>query len=324
MSTILFTAWGYEVSILEFIAALTSFVGVWLGTTGKRITWPWWAISSALYGVFFYQVDLFASAVLQIVFIVAAVYGWKDWAPTGAVPGNMSNRNRRYVAIGTIVSVAILTPVLSNIGAAATWSDAFLLIGSLVALLDVGIAVLAGLLILPAMYVALASGVEIFDAQGGLIAGPGLIISVLPALFDNMGAIGGFVAFAFFALMTIASLTSSISMLEVPVSFVVESQGVRRPAAAMLLGSIIAVISLVIVFNFDLLFEWVVTVTTEMSQPLLGLFFCLFTGWIWNRSAILEEIKQGSPQAASGFFWRVWPFYIRFICPAAIIIVYLQ
>ena len=197
-------------------------------------------------------------------------------------------------------------------------------IGSLVALLDVGIAVLAGLLILPAMYVALASGVEIFDAQGGLIAGPGLIISVLPALFDNMGAIGGFVAFAFFALMTIASLTSSISMLEVPVSFVVESQGVRRPAAAMLLGSIIAVISLVIVFNFDALFEWVVTVTTEMSQPLLGLFFCLFTGWIWNRSAILEEIKQGSPHAASGFFWKVWPFYIRFICPAAIVIVYFQ
>ena len=197
-------------------------------------------------------------------------------------------------------------------------------IGSLVALLDVGIAVLAGLLILPAMYVALASGVEIFDAQGGLIAGPGLIISVLPALFDNMGAIGGFVAFAFFALMTIASLTSSISMLEVPVSFVVESREVRRPKAAMLLGSIIAVISLVIVFNFDALFEWVVTLTTEMSQPLLGLFFCIFTGWIWNRSAILEEIKQGSPNAASGFFWKVWPFYIRFICPAAIVMVYFQ
>jgi len=197
-------------------------------------------------------------------------------------------------------------------------------IGSLVALLDVGIAVLAGLLILPAMYVALASGVEIFYAQGGLIAGPGLIISVLPALFDSMGAIGGFVAFAFFALMTIASLTSSISMLEVPVSFVVESREVRRPRAAILLGSIIAVISLVIVFNFDALFEWVVTVTTEMSQPLLGLFFCIFTGWIWNRSAILEEIKQGSPNAASGFFWKVWPFYIRFICPAAIVVVYFQ
>ena len=133
MSTTLFTAWGYEVSILEFIAALTSFVGVWLGTTGKRITWPWWALSSALYGVFFYQVDLFASAVLQIVFIIAAVYGWKDWAPTGAVPGNMSNRNRQYIAIGTVISVAMLSPVLANIGAAATWSDAFLLVASLIA-----------------------------------------------------------------------------------------------------------------------------------------------------------------------------------------------
>jgi nicotinamide mononucleotide transporter len=133
MSSILFTAWGYEVSILEFIAAVTSFVGVYLGTTGKRITWPWWALSSALYGVFFYQVDLFASAVLQIVFIIAAVYGWKDWAPTGAVPGRVSTRNRGIIAIAVVFSVAALTPVLSGIGAAATWTDAFLLIGSLTA-----------------------------------------------------------------------------------------------------------------------------------------------------------------------------------------------
>jgi len=133
MSTILFTAWGYDVLILELIAAITSVIGVWLGTTGKRITWPWWALSSALYGVFFYQVEYYASAVLQIVFIVAALYGWKDWAPTGAVAGNLTVRNRRYIAIGTFLSVAVLSPLLSNIGAAATWSDAFVLIGSLVA-----------------------------------------------------------------------------------------------------------------------------------------------------------------------------------------------
>ena len=133
MSSTLFTAWDYEVSILEFIAAVTSFIGVWLGTTGKRITWPWWALSSALYGVFFYQVDLFASAALQIIFIIAAAFGWFGWAPTGAVPGSVTVRNRFYIAIGTIISVAALSPILSSIGAAATWSDAFLLIGSLVA-----------------------------------------------------------------------------------------------------------------------------------------------------------------------------------------------
>ena len=133
MSSIVFTAWGYEVSVLEFISAITSFVGVWLGTTGKRITWPWWALSSTLYMIFFYQVDLFASAALQIVFVIAAVWGWRDWAPTGAVPGYLSSRHRLYWAGATVVSVSLLTPVLSSIGAAATWSDAFLLIGSLVA-----------------------------------------------------------------------------------------------------------------------------------------------------------------------------------------------
>ena len=133
MSSIAFTAWGYEVSYLELVAAITSFIGVWLGTTGKRITWPWWAISSALYMVFFYQVDLFASAALQIVFIIAAIWGWRDWEPTGASPGFLNNRNRTYWVVITLVSVSFLTPVLSHIGAAATWSDAFLLIGSLVA-----------------------------------------------------------------------------------------------------------------------------------------------------------------------------------------------
>lgn len=197
-------------------------------------------------------------------------------------------------------------------------------VGSLVALLDVGVAVLAGLLILPAMYVALESGVQIYDDAGGLIAGPGLIVSVLPALFDNMGAVGLLVALAFFALMTIASLTSSISMLEVPVAYSVENRGMPRREAAIAVGSIITAISLVIVFNFDPLFDMVVNITTERSQPLLSLFICIFTAWIWRRNEILEEIRLGSPEAESGIFWKIWPFYVKFICPLAILAVYFQ
>ena len=133
MSFTVFTAWGYDVSALEFIAAIASITGVWLGTTGKRITWPWWALSSALYMVFFYQVDLFASAALQIVFIIAAIWGWRDWAPTGAAPGYLSNRHRLFIGVATLFAVSVLSPLLSRAGAAATWSDAFLLVGSLVA-----------------------------------------------------------------------------------------------------------------------------------------------------------------------------------------------
>ena len=197
-------------------------------------------------------------------------------------------------------------------------------IGGLVALLDIGIAVLAGLLILPAMYVALANGVEIFDAEGGLIAGPGLIVSVLPALFNTMGGAGVFVGLAFFLLMTIASLTSSISMLEVPVAYGVEHHNLERRKAAIIIGSIITLVSLTIVFNFDPMFDLVVSFTTEVSQPLLGFAFCIFAAWIWRRNDILQEIKQGAPEAERGMFWKIWPFYVKFICPVAILVVYYQ
>ena len=197
-------------------------------------------------------------------------------------------------------------------------------LGGMVALLDVGIAFLAGLLILPAMYVAQANGVQIYDVGGGLIAGPGLILSVLPELFNGMGVAGLLIAFAFFLLMVIASLTSSISMLEVPVAYAVENHGANRQRITLVLGAGITAICMVIVLNFARLFDLVVTVTTEYSQPLLGLFFCVFVAWIWNRDALLEEIRLGCPEVESGLFWKIWPPYVNFVCPLAILAVYYQ
>jgi NSS family neurotransmitter:Na+ symporter len=124
--------------------------------------------------------------------------------------------------------------------------------------------------------------------------------------------------------MTIASLTSSISMLEVPVAYIVENKGMRRTKAAMIVGAIIISISIVIVFNFDPLFDMVVNFTTERVQPLLSLFICIFAAWIWRRNEILDEIRQGNPGAEHGIFWKIWPFYIKFICPLAILAVYFQ
>ena len=126
-----FTAWGYEVSYLEFVASLVSFIGVGLGITGKRITWPWWALGSVLYGVFFLQYELYASAALQLVFIAAAVVGWFGWEPTGAKPGPLKNKNRIYVIAAIVLATLALGPVLKSIGAASTYVDAILFFGSL-------------------------------------------------------------------------------------------------------------------------------------------------------------------------------------------------
>lgn len=131
--TTFFTLWGYEVSYLEFVASVVSFIGVGLGITGKRITWPWYGLSGALYGIFFLQYDLYASAVLQLVFITAAIFGWFGWSASGAKPSRLTNLHRVAIA-GTILLLSlVIAPLLADIGAAAAYPDTLLLLGSMAA-----------------------------------------------------------------------------------------------------------------------------------------------------------------------------------------------
>ena len=195
-------------------------------------------------------------------------------------------------------------------------------LGAAVSLIDIGVAVLAGLLIIPAMYVALHNGVQIFAEDGRLLAEDTLIFAVLPSLFDTMGLVGLFVALAFFLLMSIASLTSSISMLEVPVSYVVENKNVSRHKAVWLIAAIIFAASVIIILNFSTLFGFVIALTIRYSQPLLGLMLCIFAGWVWKRNEILQELKKGDSNAEHSLFWRIWPWYVRFVCPVVILLMF--
>ena len=204
-------------------------------------------------------------------------------------------------------------------------SDANLpVVGSLVTLADTSIAFLAGLLILPAMFVAQNLGVTIFGDDGSLVSGPGLIFQVLPTLFESMGGVGLVVGFGFFVLMSIAAVTSSISMLEVPVSYAVENHSISRKKSTLLLSSAIFAISVVICLNFDMAFDAIITLTTEWAQPLISLLICLFAGWVFYRNSILNELKQGNHDIEHSFFWKLWPVYVKLICPALIAIIIYQ
>jgi NSS family neurotransmitter:Na+ symporter len=198
------------------------------------------------------------------------------------------------------------------------------MVGALVTLTDMSVAFLAGLLVLPSIFVAQNLGVTIYAESGSLIAGPDLIFQVLPALFKSMGVAGLFVGFAFFVLMSIAAVTSSISMLEVPVSYAVEAHNVDRKKATWLVGLILFAISATICLNFEALFGFVITLTTERAQPLLSMMLCIFAGWVFHRNSILEELKSGNPDVESGIFWKIWPVYVKFICPVLILLTFAQ
>lgn len=182
-----------------------------------------------------------------------------------------------------------------------------------VALLDTSIAFLAGLLIVPAIYVAQHNGVEVFN-NGKLIAEGQLIFAILPQLFSAMGEVGLLVGLLFFVLMSIASVTSTISTTEIPVAFLVENHNVNRTKATWLISAVVLVCSSIIILNFDWLFGLVIKVFTQYQLPLMGLFYFVTVGWMWKRGNKLHASTSGL------HYW--FAQYIRFVCPVLMSLVF--
>ncbi|MCJ8317409.1 sodium-dependent transporter [Idiomarina sp.] len=184
-----------------------------------------------------------------------------------------------------------------------------------VAALDTFIAFLAGLLIIPALYAGIHLGVSV--GEGTELVGEGqLIFAVLPELFNSMGVAGPFVAFAFFSLLSIAALTSTIAQAEVPVSYCIEERKLSRPVATAASLALIGVFSLLLILFFEPLFGWIVTAVTQFQLPLSGLFYLLVVGWLWRRSNHLKEIAAGS------FGLTLLRWHIRYLCPVLMSIVF--
>lgn len=130
---VLFTAWGYDLTVLELLASALALIGVALGVKGSRWVWPLYFVSGGLYAWLFVEFDLLASGALQLIFMAAAVWGWFGWGPEGAQPRELASSRRVHIAITSVLAWLALAPALRAIGGAATWLDALVLIGSLVA-----------------------------------------------------------------------------------------------------------------------------------------------------------------------------------------------
>ncbi|NBB76479.1 MAG: sodium-dependent transporter, partial [Bacteroidetes bacterium] len=183
---------------------------------------------------------------------------------------------------------------------------------------DVGIAFLAGLLIVPAMYLAQSSGINIFVGDE-LASSTDLVFQVLPALFHTIGgAIGLILGVTFFLLLSIAALTSTISLLEVPVSYIIDEYEVKRKKAAWAVGSSIFAVSALVAFypvligHFDYIFS-------NIGLPLGGFLICIFVGYFWKTDSALAEMESGYASVRQSLFAKIWPVFIKYICPAAIL-----
>ena len=190
--------------------------------------------------------------------------------------------------------------------------------GVTVAIFDTAIALVAGLMIFPA----------VFAMGGSPAAGPGLVFVTMPTVFGQMPA-GGLIAFAFYALLAIAALTSTISLLEVIVAYFVDEKGWSRERATWSMTA--ACFALAIP---SALSNGAVPFLTEMpGGGFLGLcnivfgnwflsigavFICLFVGWKWGVGKALAEMARGGGELPIG---QVWGVMVRYVCPAAVLAV---
>jgi len=191
-----------------------------------------------------------------------------------------------------------------------------------VTIFDIGIAVIAGLLVIPAMFVAQTGGVEIFDPiTGALFSSTTLVFDVLPEMFHNVGGvIGLLLGVTFFILLGLAALTSSISLLEVPVAYVIDEHNIKRKKAAWIVGSIVGVISVVLSVETSLI-DYFVNIFNEVGLPLGGLMICLFLGYFWKSENALLEMEDGNKGISTSKFSTIWIIFIKFISPILIALV---
>lgn len=190
---------------------------------------------------------------------------------------------------------------------------------ALVTTMDTVVAFLAGLLIIPAMYMAQAQGITIFDASGDLIAGPALIFQVLPSLFHELGGIWGiFLGVTFFLLLSVAALTSTISLLEVPVSYTIDEFHINRKKAALYIGGGILAISLVISFQTSLI-NILDMIFSQIGLPLGGILICLFLSYEWKVDNAFKELDSGNPGFSQSMIGKAWKVMVMIVCPLVIL-----
>lgn len=160
-------------------------------------------------------------------------------------------------------------------------------------------------------FVALIAGFAIFPIVflAGLdpSSGPSLFFISMPVAFGGIAG-GTLFATVFFALALFAAFTSSISLMEVSVSWLEERHGVTRPGAAAGLGFLLFMIGAAYVFSLDYL-DFIDFMTEGLLLPLGGLLTAIFAGWVLSRAMFASELGEGT-------LLRTWRFLIRWFVPA--------
>lgn len=195
-----------------------------------------------------------------------------------------------------------------------------------VSVVDTLVAILAGLMIFPAA----------FSVGVNPDSGPSLIFITLPNVFNEafagMPVIGWVVSLLFYLLLSLAALTSLISLHEVSTAFFSEEIHIQRKQGATIVTISTFIIGVFcslslgalkgLTFGGKTLFDWFDFVTGQIFLPIGGFLTCLFLGWFVSKKIVKDEFTNWG--TLRGRFFGVYYFLIRYFCPAAILAIFLH
>lgn len=186
---------------------------------------------------------------------------------------------------------------------------------------DLMFAMIAGVAIMPAVF---AFGL---NPQSG----PGLVFETLPFVFGQMPA-GGFIAILFFVALLVAALTSSISMIEVAVAYLVEEKKFSRIGACAALFALCWTVGAMCSLSFGPLsdftiggrtiFDFFDNLSSNILMTLGSLLTVIFVGWRLKKTDVYDEFTNGGSLSTNVKVFGVLWFLIRYICPLAIIFIF--
>lgn len=192
---------------------------------------------------------------------------------------------------------------------------------------DTGVALLAGLMIIPAIYV--------FNGMEGMQSGPALMFVALPKVFASMGKIGSFVGAAFFVMAAFATLTSCISVLETIVANFMELLHTKRQGTCVSAAVFYTLASVVIALGYSIFYVEVPLpngtvgqlldvmdyLSNSLMMPFIAVLSSILIGWIVGTKWIVDEFTHGSYTMGRK---RVYVFMVRFVTPVVMGILFLQ
>ncbi len=194
-------------------------------------------------------------------------------------------------------------------------------------LFDTLIALIAGLMIIPVVYMfAVKTGTDVREAMN---TGPGLMFITLPKVFATLGAAGPWIGMGFFLLVAFAAATSAISLLEACVASSCDMLKIGRKASTFFTTSLIMFLSVFSALGYGpwshvklhvfpndggmQFLDYFDFITNSVFMPIVAIVTCVFVGWVMGPKAIIAECEaDGVKMHAKG----VYAFMVKYLAPA--------